>query len=98
MVGPEDLPNAVALNSSLGTLARVLGPALGGTVVAGAGVSFAVNSASFVAELAALFALDTAALHRPARDVHARILSGTREALRFVFEDQVLGHGFTGAV
>ena len=47
MVGPEDLANAVSLNSSLGTAARVLGPAIGGIVVAvaGAGVAFGINSA-----------------------------------------------------
>ena len=48
--GPRISPNAVALSSSLGTLARILGPAIGGVVVAfaGAGVCFAVNSASFL--------------------------------------------------
>jgi MFS family permease len=42
MVGEDDLANAVALNSSLGTLARILGPGIGGLVVAfaGAGVAF----------------------------------------------------------
>jgi len=34
MVGPEDLHNAVSLASSLGTVARILGPAIGGAVVA----------------------------------------------------------------
>ena len=34
MVGREELPNAVALNSSLFNAARVVGPAVGGLVVA----------------------------------------------------------------
>ena len=34
IVGPDDLTNAVALSSSLGTTARIVGPALGGVVVA----------------------------------------------------------------
>ena len=34
MVGPADLANAVGLNSSLGTTARVVGPAIGGAIVA----------------------------------------------------------------
>ena len=37
IVGRDDLTNAVALSSSLGTTARIIGPALGGLVVASAG-------------------------------------------------------------
>ncbi len=37
MVGREELPNAIALNSSLFNAARVVGPAVGGLVVAVAG-------------------------------------------------------------
>ena len=40
MVGRDELPNAVALNSSLFNAARVIGPAAGGIVVAAAGVGF----------------------------------------------------------
>lgn len=56
LVGRDELSNAVALNSSLFSLARVIGPALGGVVIAaaGAGVCFTVNAASYVAALTAL--------------------------------------------
>ena len=56
MVGRDELPNAVALNSSLFNAARVVGPAAGGVVVAAAGVGFcfAVNAASFLAVLGGL--------------------------------------------
>jgi MFS family permease len=86
MVGPEDLANAVSLNSSLGTAARVLGPAIGGVVVAvaGAGVAFGINSLSFLAEVAALLALDTTKLHRPIRDHGATVVGGALDALKFV--------------
>src|SRR5262245_2506688 len=59
LVGRDELPNAVALNSSLFNGARVIGPALGGIVVAtvGAGACFALNAASFLAVLASLFLL-----------------------------------------
>jgi hypothetical protein len=33
MVGRDDLPNAIALNSGIGTAARILGPAIGGLVL-----------------------------------------------------------------
>jgi MFS family permease len=59
IVGKADLPNAVALSSALGTMARIVGPGLGGLVVAlaGAGVAFAVNSVSYLAVVLALLAM-----------------------------------------
>ena len=47
----EDLPNAIALNSSVANLARLIGPAISGIVLEklGAGVCFLVNALSFVA-------------------------------------------------
>jgi MFS family permease len=54
-----DMPNAVALNSSIVNLARVVGPALaGGIVVAvGEGWCFALNALSFLGTIAALRAM-----------------------------------------
>jgi MFS family permease len=68
MVGRAELPNAVALNSSLGTLARTVGPALAGVVIAtlGVGWCFALNTASFLGVLAALVAM------RPREFFHLR--------------------------
>ena len=59
IVGEDDLPNAVALSSALGTMARIAGPGLGGLVVAlaGTGVAFAVNSISYLAVVVALLAM-----------------------------------------
>ena len=59
IVGEDDLPNAVALSSALGTMARIAGPGLGGLVVAlaGTGVAFAVNSLSYLAVVVALLAM-----------------------------------------
>jgi len=59
IVGTADLPNGVALSSGLGTMARIVGPGLGGLVVAlaGPGVAFAVNSATFGATVTALLAM-----------------------------------------
>lgn len=56
LVGPDQVGNAVGLNSSLFNLARVVGPALGGIVVATMGVAscFLINSVSFLAVLLAL--------------------------------------------
>ncbi|MDB5283962.1 MAG: major facilitator superfamily 1 [Bacteroidota bacterium] len=51
-----DLPNALAINSSMVNLARLVGPALSGIVLGkfGAGVCFLLNAISFVAVIASL--------------------------------------------
>jgi len=55
----DDLPNAVALNSSLNTFARLIGPALSGFVLAALGASycFLINAISFIAVIAAIAAM-----------------------------------------
>ena len=56
MVGKEDLPNAIALNSSIFNGARVVGPAIGAFTVAwvGEGWCFFLNGLSFIAVIVAL--------------------------------------------
>ena len=56
MVGKEDLPNAIALNSSIFNGARVVGPAIAGFAIAwlGEGWCFFLNGLSFVAVIGAL--------------------------------------------
>ena len=56
LVGPEDVSNAVALNSASFNLARLLGPAAAGllTEAVGPGWVFLINSASFAAVLVSL--------------------------------------------
>jgi MFS family permease len=59
MVGKEDLPNAIALNSSIFNGARVVGPAIAGFAIAwiGAGWCFFLNGLSFFAVILALLAM-----------------------------------------
>jgi MFS family permease len=56
MVGRRELPNAVALNSSLFNASRLMGPALGGLIIAtaGIGICFVINAASYLAVIAGL--------------------------------------------
>ena len=56
LVGKPDLPNAIALNSTLFNATRVMGPALGGVIIGAVGMAncFFLNSASFLAVLLAL--------------------------------------------
>jgi MFS family permease len=59
MVDREDLPNALALNSSVFNAARVIGPALAGIVVAaiGEGPCFLLNAISYMAVIGCLLAM-----------------------------------------
>ena len=84
MVGPEDLRNAVSLNSTLVSVSRIVGPAVAGVTIAagGLGVCFLINAASFVAVVSSLLRLDTSALHRSAPAERAR--GQLREGLRYV--------------
>ncbi len=69
MVGEEDLPNAVALNSALVSVTRILGPALAGVLIATAGarLCFALNALSFAAVIGALLAMRPDELYAVAR-------------------------------
>ena len=86
MVPPDDLPNAVTLNSVSLNLARVFGGALGGvlTAVLGLALCFACNAISFVAVIASLAAMNGALLY-PARPVK-RMPGQIRQGLRYVRE------------
>ncbi len=91
MVGPTELPNAIALNSSLFNASRVIGPALGGLVIAafGLGFCFVSNAVSFLAVLASLLLMDERKLFPVRRpDVMPTIWRGTREGLAFVYRNR----------
>jgi MFS family permease len=64
MVGPERLRNAVSLHSTMVNVARAVGPAVAGLVIAaaGTGICFLVNAASYAAVIVALAGMDVASL------------------------------------
>jgi MFS family permease len=86
LVGRDELPNAVALNASLFNASRVIGPAIGGVVIAAAGVGacFALNAASFLAVLAALGLMRKRELFALERREPPALLKGMRHGLGYV--------------
>jgi MFS family permease len=80
--GKEDLRHAIALNSMMFNLARVIGPSLAGAVIAavGEGACFALNTVSFAAVLWSLILM-----RLPVRAVraHATALREIAEGYRF---------------
>lgn len=83
MVGREDLPNAIALNSSIFNLARIIGPSLGGLLIAalGEGPLFLLNSISFIPVITGLALIDTRLLYRHSKPEKNESPSGTFRSL-----------------
>jgi predicted MFS family arabinose efflux permease len=88
LVGRDDLPEAIALNSSGFNLARVVGPGIAAAVIARLGIAwcFFLNAASFVAVLVGLFMIDLPAW-KP-HPGHARPWVGLMQALRYMRHHQ----------
>ncbi len=84
LVGAEHLRNAVSLNSVMVNVARTVGPAVAGILIAtvGDGVCFLVNAASFVAVVASLLTMDRSALSPTKPTPRGR--GQLREGLRYV--------------
>jgi MFS family permease len=90
MVGKEHLRNAVSLNSTMVNVARVVGPGIGGLMIAlvGTGWCFLFNAVSFIAVIASLTQMDRSALH-PAEPT-PRAKGQLVEGLRYVRGDPEL--------
>jgi MFS family permease len=84
MVGRRGMPNAIALNSAVFNLARIVGPAVAGLVIAALGTpaAFLVNAASYGAVLIGLKLMRPSELH-PANPV-PRARGQLRAGLSFV--------------
>jgi MFS family permease len=91
LVPRDHLPNAISLNTIMFQIASVMGPAIGGLVIAGPGVAwtYALNALSFLFVIAALLAMrDTP---RPAKAERSSLsLAAAREGLRFVFRSPLI--------
>lgn len=82
LVPPDELVNAVALNSTLVTSARIVGPALAGGLIATVGIGwcFALNAVSFVPVLVGLRRMDPSSFRSK---VVARAKGQLRAGLRY---------------
>lgn len=81
---PTHLSNAIALNSTMVNLARLLGPAIAGALLAvlGAGPCFAVNALSFVAVIGSLLLMRL--VPRPPRPHRPGAWEGLREGWAYL--------------
>lgn len=97
MVGPDDLPNAVSLNSSLTQLTRIAGPALGGVIIAVSSISllFLLNALSFLAVIVSLLLINNRKLsvqasHHPPASGQQKIWQSLQEGLAYVWHTPVV--------
>ena len=86
MVGREDMPNAIAINSMTLNAARVVGPAIAGyiLVVLGADWCFLINGISFLAVIGGLLAMrmPPASPRKSHTNVWGQLRSGVAYAVR----------------
>ncbi len=84
MVPPEDIPNAVVLNSVMFNIARIAGPALAGLLIVtvGYGWCFAIDAVTYLAVLYGLYIMRQSELRSHA--YRPRTKGEVREGLRYI--------------
>jgi len=83
LVGPEELANAIAMNSIQFNLARILGPTIGGFTYTlfGATWCFTLNGVSYLAVIATLFMIRVKFVPAKSRE---SVLTSMAEGIRFI--------------
>ena len=81
----NDLPNAIALNSSMFNAARLIGPTLAGVLITalGEGMCFLINAISYIAVIAALFLMNI--IPMPNNNNREKVLEGLKEGIKYAY-------------
>ncbi|HEY7393596.1 MAG TPA: MFS transporter, partial [Gemmatimonadaceae bacterium] len=81
---PADLPNAIALNSTMVNASRIIGPTIGGLIIAavGEGWCFAIDAVSYIAVIGSLLAMTVTAAEQ--RTVKGNVLDELVAGYRYV--------------
>jgi len=84
LVGKEDLPNAVSLNSSIFNIAKIIGPSIAGIIMVKFGTSFCffLNFLSFTAVLIGLFLIS--AKDKVSDKPHKNLLKEVKDGLVYI--------------
>lgn len=91
LVGPEDLANAISMNSIQFNLARIIGPTLGGLAytVFGATWCFALNGVSYIAVIISLIVIHVKFV---APKTQISVMKSMKEGIAFIREREGLAH------
>jgi MFS family permease len=86
LVGPADLTNAIALNSSLFNATRIIGPALAGLLIGVIGIAgcFFLNGLSFLAVIVGLLLMHAPTIPPRRPESFAEVIDDLREGFRYV--------------
>ena len=81
----NDLPNAIALNSSMFNAARLIGPTLAGVLITalGEGMCFLINAISYIAVIAALFLMNIIPMAN--NNTREKVLEGLKEGIKYAY-------------
>lgn len=91
LVGKENLPNAIALNSAAFNAARIIGPAIGGVLIGAVGVGwcFFINAISFLSVIIVLLKLKITPTEFIQKE-KTSVLQSLKESVRYVKSDRSL--------
>jgi len=91
LVGKEDLMNAIALNSMVFNVARIIGPALAGIVMGYAGIAicFFTNSISFAAVVINLLFIKLVPVQRKSKN-NSKVLKEIKDGLKYIYHNDIL--------
>ena len=83
----ENLGNAIALNSMMFNMARLIGPSIAGVLIAitGEGMCFLINAISYVAVITSLIAMDEGIKIRKDKKVDYDIFKDLKEGFNYAF-------------
>lgn len=84
----NDLGNAISLNSSMFNLARMIGPAVAGALIAavGEGMCFMINSLSYIAVICALFAMTITYKQKKQHSQTKKVIHELAEGFKYAFQ------------
>jgi MFS family permease len=91
VVDKKDMPSAIALNSFMFNLARLIGPSIAGFMISAFSETacFLLNSVSYIGVITVLFSL--ALQNPPPRPQAANVLSDLSEGVRYAYHHPVIG-------
>lgn len=92
MVGRKELPNAIALNSSVANATRIIGPGIGGILIGafGVGICFTIDAISYVAVIIALLMMHVDELLPIEDHGKPKVLKGIGEGLSYTFRNMTV--------
>lgn len=96
LVGKEDLPNAISLNSTTFNLARIIGPAISGIIMKYIGVAecFFINGLSFIPVIYGITLISIPGKSKFRKHKQLSIFGNIRGGLRYIRRHQILISSF----